>query len=323
MQLSIKLKKGNCLFFLSIIFIFFIVLLFTYKFNHLSISFNLADVYDVRAEAAGKLPIYMAWIKQSFGGIVIPFLIVFLFEKKKIFYIVVLSITDILLFSIAMDKSYLFKLLLSYMIGLIMPKLRKTQPKIFILIVLNLGFFIALLEKLWKNSTFIFFVIIRRMFYIPAWISTMFFDFFQHNHKLFLSQSVFVLSKLFPSIYDQSYLTIINENYFNGVVPSPNNGLFAEAFSQIGILGLFIFPIILFIFLFFFGVIIDNYSISCKIISSYCLTGTIINIFLLSGYFVSIFIPFVLFIIFINPVYSIKDANLKKKICIYLKPSWI
>lgn len=50
--------------------------------------------------------------------------------------------------------------------------------------------------------------------------------------------------KIIGRAYPTSAVTVISNNCFNGLIPSPNNGLFTEAYTQLGIMGIFIFPII-------------------------------------------------------------------------------
>ena len=96
--------------------VFILIVLFVYKYNHFHISFNLADVYDVREEMKG-LPIWFSWIKNSFGNIGLPFLIVYFLTKKRYFIGIISLFMEILLFSVGMDKTYLLLLFISVFLG--------------------------------------------------------------------------------------------------------------------------------------------------------------------------------------------------------------
>lgn len=298
---SKKISKGK--FFFYIIFSLFaiIIILFCYKYNHFKISFNLADVYDIRAAAVGNIPIYISWIKTSFGTITIPFLIVFCINKKQYVLVIILAILDILLFSIAMDKTYLLKLAISFGIGFIFPKLYFKFYTIVSSVIL-LGFLSSLIEHIILGTHFLFFLVIRRMFYVPSWMNIIYFDFFSTSPKLFLSQGVFVLSKFFPSVYDINYLALINNQYFYGTMPSPNTGFFAEAYSQLGVFGIIIFPLLNCVFFLFIDSVLGTCSSSCKAICSFCLASSITNIFIFSGISASIWIVFIPFAILTNSV---------------------
>ena len=308
--LVFKIKNRNAFLFFSLSLVFILVLAFSYKYNHLNISFNLNDVYRIRAESKGRVPTYIAWIKQSFGSITIPFLIIFCAEKKKYNSIILLFVLDILLFSIAMDKAYLFSLLISFTVAFFVLKL-KIKIYTFFSAFLFLGFSVSLFEKIERGTIYIFYYLIRRIFYLPSWINTMYYDYFSQNPKLFLSQGVFVFSKVIPKVYDDTYLSIINRQYFNGFVPSPNTGLFAEAYCQLGIWGIFVFPILIILFLLMINSLLRFHSSACKFICAYCLSLCLTNIFLLSGYFVSICFPFMIFVAITNTFYAKRDNLLK------------
>ena len=105
--------------------------------------------------------------------------------------------------------------------------------------------FVALVV-LWAffgKATF-YFVIVRRLLYIPTWLNTLYYDFFSHNPKLMLSDEVFVVKHFLPKVYDASILSVLNVKYFDGLVVSPNNGLFSEGYMQFGIIGLFFYPML-------------------------------------------------------------------------------
>lgn len=48
---------------------------------------------------------------------------------------------------------------------------------------------------------------------------------------------------VYPGSYEHGAVTVISENCFPGI-PSPNTGLFAEAFLQMGYWGIIVFPAI-------------------------------------------------------------------------------
>lgn len=80
--------------------------------------------------------------------------------------------------------------------------------------------------------------------YMPTWLNTMYYDFFSKHTPVFLTDEVFLVKHLFPHVYNEGVLTLIGDNYFEGLVVSPNNGMFAEGYMQFGIPGVLLYPII-------------------------------------------------------------------------------
>lgn len=53
------------------------------------------------------------------------------------------------------------------------------------------------------------------------------------------------MQKLIPNAYADSYLQMINKTFFGGYVPSPNTGLFADAYMNFGVCGVILYPFLL------------------------------------------------------------------------------
>lgn len=93
----------------------------------------------------------------------------------------------------------------------------------------------------------IYYLIIRRMMFLPAWISGIYYEFFSNGSKIWFSQSAFLLENLIPNTYSEPPLKLISNYYFLGMMSSPNTGLFGEAYMQVGAIGVFLFPIIFYV----------------------------------------------------------------------------
>lgn len=280
--------------------VFILIVLFVYKYNHFHISFNLADVYDVREEMKG-LPIWFSWIKNSFGNIGLPFLIVYFLTKKRYFIGIISLFMEILLFSVGMDKTYLLLLFISVFLGFC--NFRKIKN---VFSFVSFGIFIAMafsfLEYILKNTFFLFYLIIRRTFYVPMWMNQLYFDFFSKNEKVVFTQSVFLLSKLFPDTYETSIYTLINNNYFLGKMSSPNTGMFAESYMHLGVAGVFVFPILVVLILFLTDILLEKCNKNCKFMISISIGLLISNIPVTGGFFVSSWLVFI-FLLFLHKNY--------------------
>ncbi len=66
---------------------------------------------------------------------------------------------------------------------------------------------------------------------------------------MWFTQDVFfvqnILSRFFERPYPTNSTGVIRAYFFDGLIPSPNTGMFAEAYGQMGILGVVVFPLII------------------------------------------------------------------------------
>lgn len=103
--------------------------------------------------------------------------------------------------------------------------------------------FLAIIWVFFEKSM-LYFIVVRRLLFIPTWLNTIYYDFFSTNPKLFLSDEVFLVKHFVPKAYNNSIMSIINNRYFDGAVASPNNGLFSEGYMQFGVIGLLLYPLV-------------------------------------------------------------------------------
>lgn len=295
----IKISNSRMIYNCSFFIVFFLAFMFVYKYNGLKISFNFNDIYDLRESMAGNLPIWFSWIKNAFGNLCIPVMIVWSLSGKKYIYTIILTFFQIILFSVGMDKIYILSLIISLFVGIfLLNKVEKiyTLIPLFILIVLVLAY----LENYFFESTGIFYIVVRRTFYIPAWMNTLFFNFFFDNDKILFTQDVFLLSKILPDIYTQSVNSMINYTFFHGKMASPNTGMFATAFMHLGFGGALFFPFLMTFFLKFIDSIMDNTTLEIKFIFSICISILLTNLSIIHGFFLSIIIVAIPFCCLIN-----------------------
>ena len=142
------------------------------------------------------------------------------------------------------------------------------------------------------HNSAIYYLIIRRTMFLPAWMSGIYYDFFSKGSKIWFSQSAFLLETIIPDTYSSSPLQLINNYYFSGKMSSPNTGLFGEAYMQAGVLGVFLFPIIFLIIFRFLEKTYRPFGRDVEFIVAILLTITITNQPILSrGAVFSVLIP--------------------------------
>lgn len=239
----------------NLVLLYFICLVFTvvtlylsYK-SGFSLNFNLFQVYERRSDFNNlNLNVILIYL-YSASIIVFPIIFVYALRTKKKILAIVCLISDLLVFNLDGRKSTLLVLLITIFSYYFIKNFNsRILPPIFI--SLNL---IGILEKGIFKSDFIINFIIRRLFVIPNYLHYGFFTFFSTNDKDFFKQSI--LRRIgFISSYSKPIPIIIGENFYGGSYA--NNGLFSDAYSNLGILGVILMPIFIALLL----KILDNVS---------------------------------------------------------------
>ena len=213
--------------------------LFIMEIYRFRIVTNLLEVYDIRAEAAAYDMSTVFLYLQSFSTILIPMLMLFSFRQKK--YILVLweAFLLVLNFSFAGHKTVLF-------MGILVLAGAFFWRKQMISLILPGGIGLAVLgiveEKIFSHAYIISFFF-RRQGYVLAELSDKYYRFFRHN-PTDIFRGTFLGKLGFESPYQLSMSYVIGNNYETQTV-SYNNGLLADVWSNLGIIGIFIMPFIM------------------------------------------------------------------------------
>lgn len=278
--------------------LFVIISIFTYKFNGFSVSFDFEQVYEIR-DNNRNLPTLVGWIKQGFN-VIGSVSIIYFYQARKYPLVLLVIILQLLFFSMGMDKAILACLLIA--LGSLFIKF-KSLSKILIYSIMGC-LIIPFIEYTFFKSTYFVFFIIRRTFLMPAWMTSLYYDFFMNHDKIWLTSDVFVISKFFPSIYKDGVLHEINYHYFSGSMDSPNTGMFAEAFMHMGPIGILIFPFIIIYLLKAMDRITRYFSIKAKFVFSFCFSSFMLSVPITGGYFMSSLIIIIIFAEIINSAYN-------------------
>ncbi len=236
------------------LFCFFIcVFLILHKLMYNGLSFSLsihadlvyahrAAYHDYTQSISGSLYAYCLSIVKNLSLMVIPYYLLISLINKKVVGVVTSTAAVLAMYSISFEKANLLNFGIAIML-FVCYKFNLTKHLNILITVAFIGVILACYaENFIRGESSLFIVIVRRMMYLPSWISTMYHDFFSQNPKVLWSQDVFLLKKFFTPVYNDTILNIINNNYFAGTVPSPNSGLFSEAYMHFGFAGIFIYP---------------------------------------------------------------------------------
>ncbi len=274
--------------------------IYGYQYNGLKLTLNITNIYDDRAAFVGSTNFIQSILFHFGGSVIVPISMLYALNKKKPLLFSVGLIAELALFSIARQKSNLFLILL-IVVSFFTVKfncIHKIEEKI--LMIFSIMLTVVFLQYRLYGSNDLFMLFVRRMMYYPAWLSNLYYDYFS-NHKLLLfSQEVFIVNHFKIGRYDESVLSLINNQYFNGYVPSPNNGMFSEAYMHFGAISVFFYPfLMLFLSKLFFNSL-KYYSTDSQLLLSIRFMMGLINIPMSGGVFCITYfllIPFTYFVL--------------------------
>ena len=215
---------------------------------------NLNDVYIYRVEAQKySMPGWMVYL-QSLSKILIPILILIAFVRKKIVFALFGLFLLILNFSYAGHKSVFFMgiiILVGYLLW------RKGMMCFFLPGGCIIGL-VGLIEYIFTDHQYVISYFFRRQGYVLAQLSDYYYRFFENN-PTDIFRSTFLGKLGFDSPYSIPIPYVIGNNYSTQTV-SCNNGLLADVWSHLGVIGIIIIPVILIVCLRLFDAVTDGIS---------------------------------------------------------------
>ncbi|MCB8964138.1 MAG: hypothetical protein H6536_03735 [Bacteroidales bacterium] len=230
--------------FLLFLLVVFIILFISGRYTGFRFWINIYDVYSIRwDQETWNLPLVFNYVIMA-ASVILPFFFVLFISQRRwvlscfVFFIVFLN------YGIGGQKSVLFSLF-STVLGYLFFSFERTK---YFGILFTFIPIVSCLEPIIIGSRNIHVLAIQRGFYIPARITQASYDFFS-THELDLYRQKFMRRFGFDSPYDMSIERILSGLYFNDYQSSANNGLFSDAYSNLGVIGVLIIPVVLVIIL--------------------------------------------------------------------------
>ncbi|HJJ04097.1 MAG TPA: oligosaccharide repeat unit polymerase [Clostridiaceae bacterium] len=227
---------------------FFIVAIVLFKYTGFSLSFN--NVYDLRNNYFNaRVPLVFAYLFAAFK-VVNPLLFIYLFNNKKKVAYTFSAIIQLMAFFADGSKSTLFSIIIAYAIVKFLKNkkdadlFKSGNIKYYVLYGLASINLLGFIEFNLLKSANIYNYFIRRLFFVPALLNQCYFDFFS-SHPIDLFRQSFMGKIGFTSIYSTQIQKIISSSYFNTPEMLANNGMFSDAFMNLGTIGIFIMPIMI------------------------------------------------------------------------------
>lgn len=194
---------------------------------HFRLNFDLFNVYDLRMEARGfELPIILQYLWPASSNI-LPMILVYYILKKKYYIVLFIGLVILLNFSINGSKSTLFKMLFCISLMFISPK------NVLKLIIIGCPL-LCLLADIVDSLTDVNLIsnfVIRRVLFIPTLLDSLYYEYVNNSHPVFFNSEA-VTNMAFD----------LGDQYFGKEEMRCNNGLFTDAYMNLGTIGCLVFP---------------------------------------------------------------------------------
>lgn len=281
-----------------------------YKISYNGLSFFVSltsdDIYSVRSEfqssmdaMSGSIFSYVFSVIRNLADYIVPIYLYCSLVQRKYVETLISFACILSLFSISSSKATLVFTVIVFIFAF----LRKTVFVKKFCHWFTVGIItllcICVLELVLFKSNVVYMFLIRRIFYYPAWLNSLYYEFFDQGVKVFWTQDTFLLQMIFPAQYPQGILDSINNHFYQGNVPSPNTGLFAEAYMHFGDLGIVIYPFLLTSLLKFSQKTLSAYGNEFSILVAVKLVLQITNVPMVRTDFVLSFVLFILLLRFL------------------------
>lgn len=289
-----KTFNGN-LFILYLVLIVEILIVSFIILRYTGLTLNFKNVYILRYRFNSiKIPIILLYLFATFK-IINPILFVVFYMKNKKTGFVLSLFVQMLLFLCDGSKSTIFSIILVYGISILMKKnkinnnfLDNANLKYYILYALLGINILGFVDMIIFKKAIIYNYFIRRMMFIPSLLNQYYYNFFSINEFDYFKQSIIGRFGV-ESTYTRPIQNIIGELYFNDPTMLANNGLFSDAYINLGTIGMLIMPLLIAIILRFLDFsakgVKQNYLVTVLITITFILiSSSFFTVLLTHGY---------------------------------------
>ena len=207
---------------------------------HFRIQLNFDDVYTARMEAREySVPTVFVYVRTMARSIV-PVLALYNLHKGRRLLAVYYIFIQFIQFCIDGSKSAFFVMLLGLAVYFFADRDTKIIPKIPIAMTAGAGLAIAE-NQIFHTDIFSSFVF-RRIMFLPALLNYQYYELAHIKGIDYFRQN---LSLLGDSNYTNKIAREVGQMYYRSAGTNANNGLFADAYINLGAIGCFVMPILL------------------------------------------------------------------------------
>lgn len=218
-----------------------IVFFYSWKYTGLRIRITFTDEYSLRAEERTiVMPLIMRYL-YSGAPIILSFGTAISVLRNKYLLTAFFVVTQIVYFSIGGHKSVLIMMLISIGLVFVCKFGKEIYRNAIILFSMLAEVLFEIIFASVTNSIVVTANISRRVYFIPQILNTFYYKYVSNNGYDYYAHGMGRILGI-RSVYDEPLARIISKVYF-GTNGNANNGMFSEAYSNLGIIGCIILPI--------------------------------------------------------------------------------
>ncbi len=241
---SIKTRKSSFLVDLVTFILISTIVLISYKHTGLRFHINLMTVYDLREEAREFQISFVLGYLSTFADNILPILLVYYLVNRRFIIASIVSLAIFINFGISGTKQVLFLFFFSMLSYFFIKNLKPVRTYLWFFLALIIT---CILEYTFIGTWFLSLFSLYRVFFIPAKLHFVYYNFFSVNELDYFRQSA--LKWAFDSPYKINIGFLMGEEDIGEIAARANNGLFSDAYFNFGIIGVLFFPFILSIIL--------------------------------------------------------------------------
>lgn len=275
------------------------------RYTHFRLHFNLLTVYELRNEAAGyNLPAILRYL-YGWSRVAIPVFIIYFFCRNKKILGWACFFIQMLNFAIDGSKTVFFLALFAVIIAHL-PKMKLAFLNWFILRGMTCLYTLCILIYKFAGNVVPISLFMRRILFVPAYLEWAYYDFFLDKTPDFFRASFLRhlgLQTPYPNL-----VNMIGGIYGNSYETNANNGLFSDAITNWGHIGILIMP-------FFLCLVLCMLDDSSKKLDSrvYILSALYLSIVLTNTFLMTVLLTHGLLIVMIILFLMKRETPIKKK----------
>lgn len=202
-------------------------------------SVDWASIYDRRLLARDIFSesIFLRYYNSFLGGVLIPFCALYGLVYRSWVLIALTIIGAALSFAAFGGKGVLFSPLLALLLGIYFLKSIRVPFFLIITFLILLFVLLCVIEIITMDSGILNMYAFRRVFYVPAKHTYLYWEYFSNNPVYLMSDSV--VGSLFGGIeQEHAKSRLIGEVYYGSFITNANVNIFGTAFGDFGTAGM-------------------------------------------------------------------------------------
>ena len=213
-----------------------IVSIATLAVTSFNIDTSFTSIYERRLEASEMVPArsVMAYVPSVLVGFFIPLSIIFGYRFRKWWHFLLVAFAVLVVFSLEGKKTVIVLPVIIFLVLFMESKLKRNQGMVLLATGIVVIAFALLFEWLMELDVITIYLI-RRVFAVPAQLTTYYFDFFSKNPYMLMTDSY--LGYFFDSPYSLTTSNLIGYEMFGMEDKVANAGIWASGFAHFGYFG--------------------------------------------------------------------------------------